>query len=80
MNSVKNYMEISIPRELREKVQILAASQNTSEDTAFEQIIRHGLEAYLAEHAAGADAAIGALSELSPVYKAASDTGPPGGL
>jgi hypothetical protein len=59
MNSVKGYTEVNIPREVRKRVQILAACQKTSEDRAFEQLIRRGLEAYLAEQSAGADAVMG---------------------
>jgi hypothetical protein len=57
MNGVKGYTEVSIPGEVRKRVQILAACQKTSEDRTFEQLIRHGLEAYLADQSAGADAA-----------------------
>jgi predicted transcriptional regulator len=69
MTKVKDYTEVSVPREVKKRVQILAARQRTSEDTAFEQLIRHGLEAYLAEQGAGADAAIGSLPAPPPDNK-----------
>jgi predicted transcriptional regulator len=71
MNSVKDYTEVSVPREVKKKIQILAACQKTSEDKAFEQIIRHGLEAYLAEQTARTDAAINPL----PVPSLANKSG-----
>jgi hypothetical protein len=52
MNGVKDYTEVSVPREVKKKIQILAACQKKSEDKAFEQLIRYGLEAYLAEQTA----------------------------
>jgi hypothetical protein len=54
---VKGYTELKVPGELRERVQILAARQKTSLDRAFEELIRYGLEVYLAEQTAGMEAA-----------------------
>jgi hypothetical protein len=69
MNGVKDYTEVRIPGDVKKKIQILAACQKTSEDTAFEQVIRYGLEAYLAEQSAGADTTISPLPAPSPGNK-----------
>jgi hypothetical protein len=55
---VKDYTEVSISKDNKKKIQTLAACQKTSDDKAFEQVIRYGLEAYFAEQAARADTAI----------------------
>jgi predicted transcriptional regulator len=72
MHKVKDYTEVNVPREVKKRVQILAARQKTSEDAAFEQLIRQGLEAYLTGQASGADAAIGPSSALSPDTKSSA--------
>jgi hypothetical protein len=63
---MKNYTEVNIPRGVRRKVQLLAACQKTSEDRALEELIRHGLETYLAEQAARAGAAVSPLPAPLP--------------
>jgi hypothetical protein len=72
MSNVKDYTEVSVTREARKRVQILAARQKTSEDTAFEQLIRHGLEAYLAGQASGADTAMSPSPGTSPGHKSSA--------
>jgi hypothetical protein len=52
-------MEISVRKGLREQIQILAARQNIDEEQALEELVRRGLETYLAEQAAGTDRVMG---------------------
>ncbi|MDR0403937.1 MAG: hypothetical protein LBH35_10160 [Treponema sp.] len=54
---MKDSMEISVRKGVREQIQTLAARQNIDVEQASEELVRRGLETYLAEQAAGPDAA-----------------------
>jgi L-lactate utilization protein LutB len=53
---LKDYMEISVRKGVREQLQTLAACQNMDLEQVSEELVRRGLETYLAEQAAEADA------------------------
>ncbi|MDR0388721.1 MAG: hypothetical protein LBH73_01465 [Spirochaetaceae bacterium] len=55
---MKDSMEINVRKGVREQIQTLAARQNIDVEQASEELVRRGLETYLAEQAAGTDAAI----------------------
>ncbi|MDR0449756.1 MAG: hypothetical protein LBH26_00650 [Treponema sp.] len=55
---LKNYMEISVPKGFGEQIQSLAARQNIDAEQMPEELVRRGLETYLAERAAGAEALV----------------------
>jgi hypothetical protein len=50
---LKDYMEVSIRKGLKEQLQTLAARQNIDVERTSEELVRRGLETYLAEQAAG---------------------------
>ncbi|MDR1175169.1 MAG: hypothetical protein LBK83_06855 [Treponema sp.] len=52
---LKDYMEVSVRKGLKEQIQTLAARQNIDVERASEELVRRGLETYLAEHAAWTD-------------------------
>jgi hypothetical protein len=52
---LKCSIEISVRKGLKEQIQTLAARQNIDEEQASEELVRRGLETYLAEQAAGTD-------------------------
>jgi hypothetical protein len=56
-------MEISVRKGVKERIQALAACQNIDIEQVSEALVRHGLKTYLAEQAAGTDAAISKNSE-----------------
>jgi hypothetical protein len=58
MNDVKDYTKVKVLKKVKKKIQILAACQKTSEERVFEQLIRCGLEVYLAEQTNKADTAV----------------------
>jgi hypothetical protein len=58
---LKDYMEISVRKGVRKQIQTLVACQNIDPEQVSEALIRRGLETYLAEQAAGADAVMGNL-------------------
>ncbi|MDR1949438.1 MAG: hypothetical protein LBQ38_08600 [Spirochaetaceae bacterium] len=51
-------MEISVRKEVKERIQSLAARQNIDVEQVSEALVRRGLETYLAEQAAGTDTVI----------------------
>jgi hypothetical protein len=52
---LKGYMEVSVRKGLKEQIQTLAARQNIDVEKASEELVRRGLETYLAEQAAGTE-------------------------
>lgn len=54
---LKDHIEIRVRKGVGEQIQTLAARQNIDPDQASEELVRRGLEAYLAEQAGGTDAA-----------------------
>jgi hypothetical protein len=50
---METYIEVSIRKEVKEQIQTLAARQNIGVEQASEDLVRCGLENYLAEQAAG---------------------------
>jgi hypothetical protein len=54
---LKCSMEVSVRKGLKEQIKTLAARQNIDEEQASEELVRRGLETYLADQAAGTDPA-----------------------
>jgi hypothetical protein len=55
---LKNYMKISVHKGIKEQIQTLASRQNIAIEEASGELVRRGLETYLAEQASGTDAAM----------------------
>jgi hypothetical protein len=53
---LKDYMKISVRKGVREQIQTLASCQNMDVEQASEELVRRGLETYLAEQATETDA------------------------
>ncbi|MDR0584511.1 MAG: hypothetical protein LBG57_09215 [Treponema sp.] len=55
---LKGYMEVSVRKGVKEQIQTLAAYQKIDAKQVPEELVRLGLETYLAEQAAGTEAVL----------------------